>query len=134
MKISVQIIWIWIMVLIIGFSSAGCTSFNTNKCGESWLHVYYGGLGSGYRLVVLNDQSSLSFSGIQEWESFKEDGTGKIVFENENRIAINCEETITITTSSPPTVNTLVNQPIIKLIEPAEMIDIREELYDFVIR
>jgi len=109
-------------------------NFNTSKCGDKFLHVYYGGGVGGYRLVVLNNQESMMFSGIDDYEKFKQDDTPKLIYENENRIFVTCGKAIQIITSSEPLINTLLDNVIIEVLEPAQLFDIDNTMYDIVIR
>lgn len=109
-------------------------AFTTYKCGDKYLHVYYGGGVGGYRLVVLNDMESMVFAGISNYEKYKQGNTPKLVYENDNRIFVKCGETIQIIASSEPLINTISDSLFIEVLEPAQLLDIDTTMYEIVIR
>ncbi len=114
-------------------TSCSSDSFLSYKCDDKYLHVYYGGV-SGYRFVVLNNNESMVFTGITNYEKYKLDNTPKLVYESENRIFLTCGQEIRIVTSSEPLINTIIDGVFIEVLEPAQLIDLDTTLYDIVIR
>ena len=121
------------------FTLAACSSFDTQGCGDKYLHVYYAPGLTSYRLVVLSEEASLRFWRSNVWDSdgwarYKEDDSPKVVFESNSTLAVLCEPRIVFTTSSPPEVNSMEAEVTTEIVEPHRLIDVSEESYDIIIR
>lgn len=127
-------------ILILMILISGCSSFETQECGNNYIHVSYGDGLTGFRVVTLNESSRMGFSirGTNDWSkwtNYKNDSNPKVTFEHQNNtIAVSCGSQIKIITSIPPTINSMNQNVSVVLVEAAELIDSNSYTYDFLIR
>lgn len=133
MKMLKTMLYLFVLMLLISSCSL-LEPFETYECGEKYLHVYYGGGVGGYRLVVFNRQKSMTFKGADWYEKYKRDNTSKVVFENDNPIAVTCDSKVSFVTDSSPLVNTMDDSVSTKIVAPHELIDVDTTVYHHVIR
>ena len=90
----------------------GCDNYETIKCGDKFIHVYFSPSLTGYRLTILNERHSMRFQGLDEFEKYKENDERKVVFSDgvDNfPIGITCGEKIKFVSNLLPEVNTITD-------------------------
>ena len=127
-----------VIALLATTVNPGCTSFTSQECGDWYVHVdFVGGL-SSFRLVALTSSPRLDLNihgtnHISNWTAWKDSSVPKVTFENENPIAVICENPIVFITDSMPTSNSVDNARI-RIVQPYELIDLDTLKYDIIIR
>lgn len=128
-----------LVVAMVSLTTPGCSSFDTQQCGDKYLHVAYGESLTGYRLVALTEspQLELNVSGVADWdkwEAWKNEPSPKVAFEHNSPLAVSCGERIEFTSNTEPAVNTMAETATTNVVASHELLYLDSSSYDVLIR
>lgn len=128
-----------LIVVIIGLWTTGCSSFETQECGDKYLHVAYGASLTGYRLVALTEDPrlQLTINGVSDWdkwEAWKNEPSPKVAFEHNSTLAVSCGDRIEFTSNVEPAINTMHGIASTTVVPSHKLPNLDSTSYDILLR
>ena len=110
-----------LVVLASALALAGCESFESQPCGDLFVHSFYGGLGGQHRYVVINDSPSLRYSGADDYWRYVSGDDPKVAFNNENPLVVSCGPVVSVASSMAPDAHSLPGRVAVEVVGPYEL-------------
>ena len=128
-----------LIAVVVGAVATGCSSFDTQECGDKYLHVAYGASLTGYRLVALTEEPRLQLTvyGVSDWdkwEAWKTNPSPKVAFDHDSPLAVTCGERIEFTSNVEPAINTMPEAASTAIVPSHELLYLDSTSYDILLR